>query len=79
MICNDTTYNYLKLSIVDYLMFEIFFSFLWKVIKLVGLFIRFPFADKQYSLEQLSNQNLSGVIGIIVISTLITLVFLLAK
>ena len=67
------------MSVVEDLLFEKFFSFLWKVIKLTGAFIRFPFIKRHYSLEQLSNQNLSGVIGIIVISILATLVFLLAK
>ena len=64
------------MSVVEELLFEKFFSFLWKVIKLIGSFIRVPFVGKQYSLEQLSNQNLSGVVGIIVITILATLVFL---
>lgn len=67
------------MSVLEELLFEKFFSFLWKVIKLIGSFIRFPFVGKQYSLEHLSNQNLSGVVGIIVMTTLKTLVFLLVK
>jgi len=67
------------MSVVEELLFEKFFGFLWKVIKLVGSFIRFPFVGKQYSLEHLSNQNLSGVVGIIFLTTLTTLVFLLVK
>ncbi len=67
------------MSVVEELLFEKFLNFLWKVIKLVGAFIRFPFVSKQYSLEQLSNQNLSGFVGIIVITTFTTLVFLLVK
>lgn len=67
------------MSVVEELLFEKFFSFLWKVIKLVGSFIRFSFVGKQYSLEQLSNQNISGFVGIIVMATLTTLVFLLVK
>lgn len=67
------------MSVLEELLFEKFFSFLWKDIKLIGSFIRFPFVGRQYSLEQLSNQNLSGFVGIIVSATLTTLVFLLVK
>jgi len=64
------------MSVLEDLLFKKIFSFLWKVIKLIGSFIRFPFVGKQYSLEQLSNQNLSGFVGIIVLTTLVTLVFI---
>jgi len=64
------------MSVLEDLLFEKFFSFLWKLIKLIGSFIRFPFVSKQYSLEQLSHQNLSGFVGIIVLTTLVALVFI---
>lgn len=67
------------MSVLEELLFEKFFGFLWKVIKLVGTFIKFPFVNRQYSLEQLSIQNLSGAVGIIFLTTLTTLVFLLVK
>lgn len=65
------------MSVLEGLLFEKFFSFLWKVIKLIGSFIRFPFVGRKYNLEQLSNQNISGVVGLIFIITITSLVLFL--
>lgn len=62
------------MSVLEELLFEKFFSFLWKVIKLVGSFIRLPFVARRYSLEQLSSQNLSGFIGLMFLITTTALV-----
>lgn len=67
------------MSVLEDLLFEKLFSFLWKVIKLIGSLIRFPFVNRKYNLEQLSNKNSSGVVGIIVLTTLTTIVFLLVN
>jgi len=63
------------MSVVEDLLFEKLFSFLWKAIKLIGAFFRFPFVNRQYSLQRLSNQNVSGFVGIIVMLFLTALVF----
>ena len=61
------------MSVLEDLLLEKLFSFLWKVIKFIGSLIRFPFVDRKYNLEQLSNQNSSGVVGIIILTTIVFL------
>lgn len=79
MICNENsilTVLIIRMSIVEDLLAEKIFNFLWKVIKLIGAFVRLPFAGRKLNLEELSKQNLSGVIGLLFVGIIIAVILL---
>ncbi|TGD59801.1 hypothetical protein [Flavobacterium humi] len=51
---------------------------LWKLLKVIGTLIRWPFLSSKLNVEEIYQQNLSGVIGMVFLGAAITFTFLLS-
>ncbi|WP_035679228.1 hypothetical protein [Flavobacterium limnosediminis] len=65
------------MNIVEDIIGEIIFKFLWRAIKLIGALVRWPFMSEKFNVEEIYKQNWNGVIGLFFLGTIITLTVLL--
>ena len=59
------------MSVHGRLILQPIFDFLWDAIRRIGTLVRWPFLDKKYRLEQIYEQNWSGIIGLIFLVSII--------
>ena len=65
------------MNIFEDFIFDKIFSFICKALKLIGAFISYPFIKNKYSLEEMSEKTISGIIGLIFLAIVFFIIWCL--
>lgn len=61
------------MNFIEDQIFESIINFIWKLFKIIGSLISYPFLHKKYKLDEIENKYWSGIIGMLFVGSILGL------
>lgn len=61
------------MNFIEDQIFESIINFIWRLFKIIGALISYPFLNKKYNLDEIENKFWSGIIGMVFIGSILGL------